>query len=98
MFQVEALQLFVMGAGQLFQMEARHLLKMEAGQLFDKDAGQMFEMEAGQLLMMGGRPLCRIKLLPVTHVLEDTWMLTVNLVYKLLYVCDDLKCALQSHM
>ena len=35
--------------------------------------------------------LCRIKLLPVTHVLVDTWMLTVNPVYKLLNVSDDLK-------
>ena len=30
------------------------------------------------------RALCRIKLLPVTHVLVDTWMLTVQPVYKLL--------------
>ena len=28
------------------------------------------------------RALCRIKLLPVTHVLVDTWMLTVKLVYE----------------
>ena len=27
---------------------------------------------------VGPRALCRIKLLPVTHVLVDTWMLTVN--------------------
>ena len=31
----------------------------------------------------GIRALCRIKLLPVTHVLVDTWMLTVKLVYEL---------------
>ena len=37
------------------------------------------------------RALCRIKLLPVTHVLVDTWMLTVRPVYKLLNVSDDLK-------
>ena len=37
------------------------------------------------------RALCRIKLLPVTHVLVDTWMLTVKLVYKLLNVSDGLK-------
>ena len=37
------------------------------------------------------RALCRIKLLPVTHVLVDTWMLTVNAVYKLSNVSDDLK-------
>ena len=29
-----------------------------------------------------GRALCRIKLLPVTHVLVDTWVLTVKQVYK----------------
>ena len=29
------------------------------------------------------RALCKIKLLPVTHVLVDTWMLTVKPVYKL---------------
>ena len=33
----------------------------------------------------------RIKLLPVTHGLVDTWMLTVKLVYKLSNVPDDLK-------
>ena len=37
------------------------------------------------------RALCRIKLLSVTHVLVDTWMLTVKPVYKLLNVSDDLK-------
>ena len=36
-----------------------------------------------------GRALCRIKLLPVTHVFVDTWMLTVKPVYKLLNVSDD---------
>ena len=39
----------------------------------------------------GSRALCRIKLLPVTRVLVDTWMLTVKPVYKLLNVSDDLK-------
>ena len=29
------------------------------------------------------RALCRTKLLPVTHVLVDTWILTVKPVYKL---------------
>ena len=37
------------------------------------------------------RALCRIKLLPVTDVLVDTWMLNVKPVYKLLNVSDDLK-------
>ena len=37
------------------------------------------------------RALCRIKLLPVIHVLVDTCMLTVKPVYKLLNVSDDLK-------
>ena len=38
-----------------------------------------------------GRALCKIQLLPVTHVLVDTWMLTVKPVYKLSNVPDDLK-------
>ena len=41
----------------------------------------------------GIRALCRIKLLPVTHILVDRWMLTVKLVYKLSNMPDDLKCA-----
>ena len=41
--------------------------------------------------MVTDRALCMIKLLPVTHVLVDTWMLTVKPVYKLLNVSDDLK-------
>ena len=44
------------------------------------------------------RALCRIKLLPVTHVLVDTWMLTVKLVYELSSVPDDLKWAPNTHM
>ena len=36
------------------------------------------------------RALCRIKLLPVKHVLVDTWMLTVKLDYELSDVPDDL--------
>ena len=43
------------------------------------------------------RALCRIKLLPVTHVLVDTWMLTVKPVYKLLNVSDDLKWTTNTH-
>ena len=38
------------------------------------------------------------KLLPVTHVLVDTWMFTVKLVYKLSNVPDDLKGATNTHM
>ena len=34
----------------------------------------------------------------VTHVLVDTWMLTVKLVYKLSNVPDDLKWATNTHM
>ena len=37
------------------------------------------------------RALCRIKLLSVTRVFVDTWMLTVKPVHKLLKVFDDLK-------
>ena len=44
------------------------------------------------------RALCRIKLLPVTHVLVDTWMLTVKPVYKLLKVSDDLKWTTNTHV
>ena len=47
---------------------------------------------------MGHRALCRVKLLPVTHVLVDTWMLTVKPVYKLSNVPDDLKWATNTHM
>ena len=36
-------------------------------------------------------------LLPVTHVLVDTWMLTVKPVYKLLNVSDDLKWTSYKH-
>ena len=42
--------------------------------------------------------LCRIKLLPVTHVLVDTWLLTVKLVYGFSSVPDDLKWATNTHM
>ena len=49
-------------------------------------------------LQLGGRALCRIKLLPVTHVLVDTWMLTVKLVDELSSVPDDLKWATNTHM
>ena len=44
------------------------------------------------------RALCRITLLPVTHVLVDTWMLTVKLVYELSDVSDDLKRATNTLM
>ena len=44
------------------------------------------------------RALCRIKLLPESHVLVDTWMLTVKPVYKLLNVSDDLKCTTNTHV
>ena len=44
------------------------------------------------------RAFCRIKLLPITHVLVDTWMLTVKLVYELSDVPDDLKWATNTHM
>ena len=57
---------------------------MEAGQLFEKAAGH--------------RALCRIKLLPVTYVLVDTWILTDKPVYKLLNVSDDLKWTTNTHV
>ena len=43
------------------------------------------------------RALCRITLLPVTHVLVDKWMLTVKPLYKLSNVPDDLKWATNIH-
>ena len=42
--------------------------------------------------------LCRIKLLPVTHVLVDTWILIVKPVYKHLNVSDDLKWTTNTHV
>ena len=42
--------------------------------------------------------LCRIKLLPVTHVLVDTWMLTVKPVDTLSNVPDDLKWTTDTHV
>ena len=44
------------------------------------------------------RALCRTKLLPVTHVLVDTWMLTVKPVYKLSNVSDDQKWTTNTHV
>ena len=44
------------------------------------------------------RALFRIKLLPVTHVLVGTWMLTVKPVYKLPNVHDDLKWTTNTHI
>ena len=44
------------------------------------------------------RALCTKKLLLVTHVLVDTWMLTVKPVYKLLNVSDDLKWTTNTHV
>ena len=56
-----------------------------------------FDVET-KLYVVTSRALCRIKLLPVTHVLVDTWMLTVKLVYELSSVLDDLKWATNTHM
>ena len=44
-------------------------------------------------MILQNRALCRMKLFSVTHVLVDTWMLTVKQVYKLSNVPDDLKWA-----
>ena len=52
----------------------------------------------GLYLTLLYRALCRIKLLPVTHVLVDTWMLTVKPVYKLLNVPDDPKWTTNTHV
>ena len=70
-----------------------HLLfdHLTIGQLMWPDSGD-------ESWLSQGRALCRIKLLPVTHVLVDTWMLTVKLVYKLSSVPDDLKWATNTHM
>ena len=58
--------------------------------LFTHIPGVAWKLVTGTLLI---RALCRIKLLLVTHVLVDTWMLTVEPVYKLSDVPDDLKWA-----
>ena len=50
------------------------------------------------MISWDSRDLYRIKLLPVTHVLVDTWMLTVKPIYKLSNVPDDLKWATNTHM
>ena len=50
----------------------------------------------GVLLLHTG--LCRIKLLPVTHVLMDTGMFTVKPVYKLSNVPDDVKWTTNTHV
>ena len=44
------------------------------------------------------KALCRTKLLPVTHVLVDTWMLTVKPIYKLSNVPDDQKWTTNTHV
>ena len=44
------------------------------------------------------RALCRTKLLLVTHVLVDKWMLTVKQVYKLKNVSDNLKWTTNTHV
>ena len=49
-------------------------------------------------LVQGFMLHCRIRLLPVTHVLVDTWMLTIKPVYKLLNVSDDLKWTTNTHV
>ena len=53
---------------------------------------------AAHTLWVVDRALCRIKLLPVAHVLVDTRMLTVKPVYKLSNVPDDLKLAKNTHV
>ena len=55
-------------------------------------------MPKRKITCTANRALCRKKLLPVTHVLADTWMLTVKLVYKLSNVPDDPKWATNTHM
>ena len=45
----------------------------------------------GKSTSVSTKALCRITLLPVTHVVVNTWMLTVKPVYKLSNVSDDLK-------
>ena len=69
----------------------------EATELFDVILRCCIPLKQESVCVLG-RALCRIKLLPVTHVLVDTWMLTVKLVYKLSSVPDDLKWATSTHM
>ena len=57
-----------------------------------------WSLDAAVQFSTWGRALCRIKLLPVTHVLVDTWMLTVKLVYKVSNVPGELKWATNTHV
>ena len=60
------------------------------------------ELESPQVasihLPVTPRALCRTELLPVRHVLVDTWMLTVKPVYKIKNVSDDLKRTTNTHV
>ena len=57
------------------------------------------EVRWGEVRWANGRvrALCRTKLLPVTRVLVDTWMLTVKPVFKLSNVPHDLNRATNTH-
>ena len=68
------------------------------GELRKATHGRQTPLLLEDLLCIVCRALCRIKLLPVTHVLVDTWMLTVKSVYKLLYVSNDLKWTTNTHV
>ena len=57
-----------------------------------------YTMADTAILCVTVRALCRSKLLPVTHILVDTCILTVKPVYKLVNVPDDLKWTTNTHV
>ena len=72
-----------------------------SGRGFQGYRGSLFKLciiKITFLFLLTASALCRIQLLPVTHELVVTWMLTVKLVYKLSNVPDDLKWARNTHL
>ena len=75
-----------------------HLCKLMQSAFTGDNTAAWFILNGSVCITQAGyRALCRIKLLPVTYVLVDTWMLTVKLVYELSDVPDDLKWAKNTH-
>ena len=90
---------FTVGVVLFREHSAVHLSGTSARWLYRVGLGGEYRTQRGE----GWHPpacraLCRITLLPVTHVLVDTWMLTVKPVYKLLNVSDDLKWTTHKHV
>ena len=69
------------GVANAIGIRSDHVRRSPEGNLFFQSKDSFAQIWA----------LLRIKLLPVTHVLVNTWMLTVKPVYKPENVSDDLK-------